>query len=124
VRDLDLAVRGFVDALLHKVPALSFATVAELWYQAEKADWGEKRRRELGARISGHLNIFPDVRVAMKWAELSSAFRDQLGRGEAHDLWIAATAIVHDIPLITNNLVHFRTIAGRFPEMQLVHPDL
>jgi predicted nucleic acid-binding protein len=27
--------------------ALSFATVAELWYGAEKAAWGERRRRAL-----------------------------------------------------------------------------
>jgi tRNA(fMet)-specific endonuclease VapC len=114
----------FAPFLVGKVPGLSFATVAELWYQAERAGWGDKRRRELGTKIAAHLIIYPDMRVAMKWAELSRFFRGQFGQGEAHDLWIAATAIVHDVPLITNNLVHFQPVAARFKDLHLVHPRL
>jgi predicted nucleic acid-binding protein len=60
----------------------------------------------------------------MKWAELSRHFRGQLGQGEAHDLWIAASAIVHDVPPITNNLLHFKPVAARFLDLHLVHPSL
>lgn len=114
----------FEPFLVGRVPALSFATVAELWFQAERAGWGEKRRRDLGTKMAAHLIIFPDMRVAMKWAELSRYFRSQLGQGEAHDLWIAATAIIHDVPLITNNLAHFQPVAARFGDLHLVHPTL
>jgi predicted nucleic acid-binding protein len=114
----------FEPFLSHRVLALSFATVAELLYFAEMAGWGEPRRRDLELKIAGHLIIYPDMRVAQKWAELSRAFRTQLGGGEAHDLWTAACAIVHGIPVLTNNLRHFQPIAEAFPEVQLVHPDL
>ncbi len=30
----------------------------------------------------------------------------------ANDLWIAATALAHDIPLVTRNLKHFRRVPG------------
>ncbi|MEX2382371.1 MAG: type II toxin-antitoxin system VapC family toxin [Opitutales bacterium] len=30
----------------------------------------------------------------------------------ANDLWIAATALVHDVPLVTRNLDHFRRVPG------------
>jgi predicted nucleic acid-binding protein len=114
----------FAPFLTHRIPALSFATVAELWYQAEKAGWGESRRRDLELKIAGHLIVYPDMRVAQKWAQISRAFRDQLGSGETHDIWVAACAIVHGIPVLTNNLRHFNPVANTFPELKLAHPDL
>jgi predicted nucleic acid-binding protein len=114
----------FEPFLSYRVLVLSFATVAELWYLAEKAGWGDRRRRDLALKIAGHAIVYPDMRVAQKWAELSAAFRGQLGGGETHDLWTAACAMVHGIPMITNNLRHFQPVAHAFPELQLVHPDL
>jgi toxin FitB len=114
----------FAPFLTHRVPTLSFATVAELWYLAEKAGWGEPRRRDLELKIAGHLIIYPDIRVAQKWAQVSRAFRGQLGGGETHDIWVAACAIVHGVPVLTNNLRHFQPVADTFPELKLVHPDL
>lgn len=96
----------------------------ELWYLAEQAEWGEKRQRDLEMKIAGHAIIFPDMRVAKLWAEMSRLFRGQLGPSENHDLWIAAGATVLGIPLITNNVKHFQPIAAAFPALQLVHPSL
>jgi predicted nucleic acid-binding protein len=91
---------------------------------AERAAWGKHRRRDLELKIAGHAIIFPDMRVAKLWAEMSRRFRGQLGVSENHDLWIAAGAAVHEIPLMTNNLKHFQPIAAAFPALQRVHPDL
>lgn len=42
-------------------------------------------------------------------------YRDLAGRGEligANDMWIAATALAHQMPVVTNNLDEFRRVAG------------
>lgn len=45
-------------------------------------------------------------------------------RGEAHDIWIVVCAIVHGIPVLTNNLRHFTPVAEALPDLGLVHPSL
>ena len=38
-------------------------------------------------------------------------------------MWIAATALARDLPVVTNNLKHFKPMSDRF-EFALVHPEL
>ena len=46
-------------------------------------------------------------------------------KGEGiNDLWVAACCLVHELPLVTNNLSDFQTIAGEFAGLRLLHPDL
>ncbi len=114
----------FEPFLEHRVLALSFVTVGELWFGAINAGWGATRRKELELRIATHLVLYPDIRAARQWAELYRDFRSKLsGNKGAHDLWIAACALVFGLPLVTNNLSDFRPIAARYP-LVLVHPDL
>lgn len=103
---------------------VSVVTVAEAWHGALKDGWGARRRKNLELRIAEMTVLTLDIRVALKWSELYSELRGRLsGDKEAHDLWIAACALVYGLPLVTNNLNDFRKIAARFP-LQLVHPDL
>jgi predicted nucleic acid-binding protein len=45
-------------------------------------------------------------------------------KGEGiNDLWIAACCLVHDLPIVTNNLSDFRTIQSVEPRLRVVHPD-
>jgi predicted nucleic acid-binding protein len=48
----------------------------------------------------------------------------EVKEGGINDLWTAACCLVHNLPLVTNNLSDFQTIAGEFSDLELVHPDL
>lgn len=50
--------------------------------------------------------------LIMKWAEVMVMARSQGRRLEVADAWIAATALVYDAPLITNNPTDYGGVAG------------
>ncbi|MPZ53041.1 MAG: PIN domain-containing protein [Acidimicrobiia bacterium] len=57
-----------------------------------------------------------DMDVCWRYGEL---YRLLQGHGSligANDLWIAATALAHDLPLVTNNTTHFE----RIPDLTVV----
>jgi len=37
-------------------------------------------------------------------------------------MWVAATALVHELPVVTNNLRHFEPMSERFG-FGLLHPE-
>lgn len=104
--------------------ALPFPVVGELRVLAIRSQWGDKRKDELAADIALCVVIPADARVVDFWARMRARFMNRLKGEGINDLWIAACCLVHDIPLVTNNLGEFQTIAGEFPRLRLVHPDL
>ncbi|HST65241.1 MAG TPA: PIN domain-containing protein, partial [Mycobacteriales bacterium] len=52
-----------------------------------------------------------DRRVAYSWAELRGALGQLKRRLDENDAWIAATAIAHRLPLVTQDL-DFRDVPG------------
>lgn len=104
--------------------ALPFPVIGELKVLAIRSKWGEKRRRELEADIRLCTPIPSDARVVDRWADLNARFLGRLKDGGANDMWIAACCLVFGLPLVTNNLGDFQTIAGEFCDLRLVHPDL
>lgn len=62
--------------------------------------------------------------IVERWARMSALLEGRLkGRG-INDMWTAACAVSHRMPVVTNNLSDFQTIRSEVPELQLVHPDL
>jgi predicted nucleic acid-binding protein len=62
--------------------------------------------------------------IVDRWAQISALLEGRLkGRG-INDMWTAACALFHGLPVATNNLSDFRTIQSEFPALSLVHPDL
>lgn len=104
------------------VLCLSFATVAELWAGAEIAGWAQPRRDALQAFIRTHVVLPVDEAVAMQWARIHAAVRDQI---DVNDEWIAACALAQTpaLAVVTGNVRHFGRIAERFPALTIVHPD-
>lgn len=90
--------------------AVSFVSVGELYFGAEKAGWGEKRRRKLEQTLRGFVVVPYDNGVARSYGKLMAAER-RAGRTIApNDAWIAACALRHQVPLVSHNARHFKDI--------------
>lgn len=94
---------------------VSFVTVTELRFGAFKAGWGEIRRRGLERVLAQLIVVQPDDDLMRVCAHLRA---DSWGSGHAlghkvheADRWIAATAMVLGVELITGDEV-FRNVPG------------
>lgn len=86
-----------------KIAFISFVTVAELLFWAEKYNWGPKRRDELDEKLRPFGVLDPTRDTAELWArarQLTTANGKTLGH---HDLWIAAASLEHDLLLLSND---------------------
>lgn len=98
--------------------ALSFMTVAELFQWAILRQWGDRRLAQLEQYLLNYLVIPSDQPLCREWANVRSE-RQNVGRPiSPQDAWIAATALRHNLPLVTHNLKDFRDI----PNLQLITP--
>jgi len=88
-------------ALVGKIPLISFITVAELLFWAETRDWQQKRRTELDDRLRLCVVLQPTRFTSEIWAETKRALERNGKRLESNDLWIAASALEHDVTLYT-----------------------
>ena len=92
--------------------AITFVTVGELYFGAEKGRWGERKRWELEAALHNFVVIPYDHEIARCYGRLV-AERQQIGKPIApNDAWIAACAVRHGVSLITHNPKDFREITG------------
>ncbi len=102
--------------VVDKIPAISFVTVGELLFGAIKRNWGPARLADLRFRIRNAVVLPYDLALSETYAGLK-AHLYLSGRPIAdNDLWIAASAIRHSLPLISNNRDHFE----RIPELVLI----
>ncbi len=86
---------------------VSFMTVAELDRWALERDWGERRRTAM-AQFLRHFVIHPfDRALCRTWAQVAVEARRNGRPISCADAWQAATAVMHGIPLVTNNAADF-----------------
>lgn len=110
-----LAPEAFVGQAGDEPCFVSVVTESELWHgvhrassaerAAKRAAFVEKCLREAPSLPADHLVA---RKHAMIWAQLEASGQI-IG---AHDLWIAATALVHDLTLATRNEREFRRVPG------------
>ena len=92
--------------------AITFITVGELYFGAEKANWGETRRRQLDETLRNFVVLPYDHEIARCYGRVV-AERREIGRQiSSNDAWIAACAVRHRTPLITHNARDFENITG------------
>jgi predicted nucleic acid-binding protein len=82
---------------------ISFMTIAELERWAIQSNWGEGRRGWLGSYVERFVLIPYNRALCTKWAEVTVAAQRLGRRIECADAWIAATALLHNVPLVTHN---------------------
>jgi len=93
-------IRSLPDGL-----AVSVITIGELRSGVLAADNVETRDRRLSTLL-GALSLDPlpvDALVAEAWARLRQQLRVRRRRMPVNDSWIAATAIAHGVPVVTQD---------------------
>jgi len=97
--------RSLATELLPAEAAISVVTVGELAAGVLAAV--DARTRALRLRTLSDvadIEALPvDVDVARRWAELRVQLRSVGRRAPANDVWIAATALVHGLPIVTQD---------------------
>ncbi|MBM3300130.1 MAG: type II toxin-antitoxin system VapC family toxin [Deltaproteobacteria bacterium] len=93
--------RAYAPHLQGKLLAISFITVGEMYYGAEKARWGQKRRVQLESTLRNFVVIPYDHEIARYYGVIV-AQRERKGRPISFsDAWIAACALKHGVSLVT-----------------------
>ncbi len=92
--------------------AASFMMVAELDRWVRERNWGAERRLALEAYLHHFTIYLVDRALCRTWAEISDDAR-RAGRPiQTADAWIAATARMHDLALVTHNASDYEGISG------------
>lgn len=95
-----------------KLVAVSFITVGELLFGARKRKWGAAKIAELERRLRGAVVVPYDRELCDTYARLKAETRAVGKVVDDNDMWIAASAVRHNIPLISHNRDHFTDIPG------------
>lgn len=108
----DTRAESYRAYLAGKEISVSFQTVAELRRWGRTRHWGAARWQEL-ERLLAYITIyFVDDALIDAWAYLTAAREWQGHPLATGDAWIAATAWVQGLPLVTHNQRHFAGIKG------------
>jgi tRNA(fMet)-specific endonuclease VapC len=100
--------------LAGKLQSISFITVGELLTGAHNNGWSAGRIADLESAFRSVVIVPYDFEICRAYAKIYG-LKNQDGSGRtiaANDRWIAACAIRHDVPLVTNNRKHFEGIPG------------
>jgi len=98
--------------ILGKTVALSFVTVGELFAWSARRKWSTQNRAELERRITATVIVPYDFELCRRFGALKAELMTSGRTIPANDLWIAACALRHDLPLLTHNLKDFQGIPG------------
>jgi tRNA(fMet)-specific endonuclease VapC len=95
--------------------AVSFVTVGELYYWAERRKWGPAKVRFFEEHLRAVAVVPYDLEICKAYARIKGGLRTPSGSHRLtgdNDLWIAACAVRHALALITHNRRHFEGIPG------------
>jgi tRNA(fMet)-specific endonuclease VapC len=101
--------------ILDRIVVISYVTIGELYFWAEGKKWQAERLRLMEQTIRATTVVQYDLEVCRTYARLKCGIRNPSGSHRVigdNDLWIAACAVRHGLPLITHNRRHFEGIAG------------
>ena len=110
----------FKPFLHRKSAALSFVTIAELYYWAYKKSWGRRSMAALESKINMYVVLPYDYSLCQSWAGVKNECEVHGFSIHQHDCWIAASALKYDCALATNNYNDFAHIEG----ITLISPGL
>jgi tRNA(fMet)-specific endonuclease VapC len=95
-----------------KTISISFITVGEIYFGAERRNWGRKTLNSFLERLKAVVVVPSDHEVCREYGRLKASLQEAGIVVADNDLWIAACALRHSVPLISNNRKHFEKISG------------
>jgi predicted nucleic acid-binding protein len=97
--------RRLDEAALPDEAAISVVTLAELHAGVLAAADVDTRARRLAtlAAVSDIELLVIDESVAVEWARLRVLLAEDGRRANVNDVWIAATALAHDLPVVSQD---------------------
>ncbi|HKQ76716.1 MAG TPA: type II toxin-antitoxin system VapC family toxin [Blastocatellia bacterium] len=99
--------------LADAVPGISFMTLAEMEQWSILRNWGAQRHAEMLRFIKEEFVVVnSDEALCRKWAEVRGATARAGRHIEVSDAWVAATALLYDMPLVTHNPADFEHLSG------------
>jgi tRNA(fMet)-specific endonuclease VapC len=90
----------------------SFMTLAELDRWTIQSKWGEARRNWLRLYLEPFVVMPYNRALCTKWAQVTVATQASGYPIECADAWIAATAFLYGVPLVTHNRSDYRGVPG------------
>ena len=98
---------------VNAITSISFMTLAELERWAIARNWGSRRHAEMLATVLGRFTVIESSHaLCRKWAEVSDQAHG-LGRViHPNDAWVAATALLYGVELVTHNASDFEYLPG------------
>jgi tRNA(fMet)-specific endonuclease VapC len=108
----DTRVQPYLRHLANHLPVLSFMTVAELDAWTELRNWGAARRERLEQFLLNYVVHYPDRRLCRLWATVTADSQRAGRRILPADAWIAATALLYSVPLLTHNASDYVGVSG------------
>lgn len=104
------SVRQQINAIEPGDLAISIISVAELHYGADCSNRPEHNHKVVDDFVNGLTVLTLKQPAARQFGEIKARLRGEGKLIEDFDLLIAATALTHDLTLVTNNLEHFKRI--------------
>lgn len=91
---------------------VSTVTMAELFDWALRAHASPRRLLSIDALLKEVAVLDTDLSIARRYGELQARFRDIGQPAPEMDLFIASTALMHGLTLVTHNVQDFARIPG------------
>jgi tRNA(fMet)-specific endonuclease VapC len=92
---------------------ISFITLGELYRWPLERGWSDRRRGDLETFIRRRCILYPfNPALCQLWAEATYQASQNGYTVPTADSWIAATALLYEIPLVTNNPSDYDGIPG------------
>jgi len=108
----DSRAEKYLSALSAPDLLISFMTEAELERWILQARWGPERIIRFRAYMKRFVSVPSSRDLIVRWAEVMVVARSLGRRIEVADAWVAATALLYDAPLLTNNPGDYVGVAG------------
>ena len=87
-------------------------TIAELDRWVIQRNWGQSRRNWLNRYLDPFVILPYNRALCTRWAEVTVAAQARGYRIDCADAWIAASALLYDIPLVTHNRSDYIGVPG------------